>query len=111
MNEAQVQFSHDKLSTSTELVRALAHPLRLKILEFIDQNDVFKVNAIYNELNIEQSLTSQHLKILRLAGVVNAEKNGKYMHYQINYEVVDRVQKAVHKFIDAETKYYAKANN
>jgi len=108
MNEAQVRFSSNELSSSTELIRALAHPLRLKILEFIDQNDVFKVNAIYNHLNIEQSLTSQHLKILRLAGVVDAEKNGKYMHYKINYDVVSRVQKAVAKFIKAETKYYAK---
>lgn len=109
MNEAQVRFSQEKLHVSTELVRALAHPLRLKILEFIDQNDSFKVNAIYNYLKIEQSLTSQHLKILRLAGVVTAEKNGKYMHYSINYDVLERVQKAVSKFIRAEVNYYSKA--
>ncbi len=108
MNEAHVTFSQEKLRYSAELTRALAHPLRLKILEFIDQNDKLKVNVIYKHLQIEQSLTSQHLKILRLAGVVIAEKDGKYMYYSIDYDVVRRAQKAVAKFIKVEQKYYSK---
>ena len=102
MNEAKVRFSSDKLFVSTELMRAIAHPLRLKILEFIDQNTKIKVNSIYGHLHIEQSLTSQHLKILKSAGVVSAEKDGKYMFYSINYPIIDKVNKAMTNFLTTE---------
>lgn len=99
MRKTKVTFDSQKLHVSTELMRALAHPLRLKILEFIDQNGSINVNKIYNTLRIEQSITSQHLKILRVAGVVNANKDGKYMHYDINYDIVERAQIAVKNFL------------
>ncbi len=99
MRKTKVTFDSQKLHVSTELMRALAHPLRLKILEFIDQNGSINVNKIYNTLRIEQSITSQHLKILRMAGVVNANKDGKYMHYNINYDIVERAQIAVKNFL------------
>ena len=80
-------------------MKALAHPLRLKILEFIDKQGVINVNKIYNTLKIEQSVTSQHLKLLRLAGVVNAVKDGKYVHYDINYNILEKAQTAVNRFL------------
>ena len=99
MKGTKVVFNHEKLHYSSELMRALAHPLRLKILEFIDRQGSINVNKIYNTLNIEQSITSQHLKILKMAGVVHAEKNGKYVKYGIDYEVIGRADKALKRFL------------
>ena len=99
MRKTKVTFDSQKLHVSTELMRALAHPLRLRILQFIDEHGSINVNKIYNTLRIEQSITSQHLKILRVAGVVNAKKDGKYMHYDINYHIVERAQIAVNRFL------------
>ena len=99
MRKTKVVFNNDKLQTSCELMRALAHPLRLKILEFIDRNGSINVNKIYNTLNIEQSITSQHLKIMRLAGVIDAERDGKYVHYTINYNVIRKAEVAVNNFL------------
>ena len=56
MKRTKVTFQQEKLTVSTELMRALAHPLRLKILEFLDQNKNIQVNQIYNTLKIEQSI-------------------------------------------------------
>ncbi len=92
MRKAKVNISDDKLQDSSEILRALAHPLRLKILEFIDQNEVINVNKIYNTLKLEQSITSQHLRILRLAGLVETIREGKFIHYKVDY---DKVQNAV----------------
>ena len=97
MKGTKVVFNNEKLHYSSELMRALAHPLRLKILEFIDSQGAINVNKIYNTLNIEQSITSQHLKILKMAGVVHAEKSGKFVTYEIDYEVISRAEKAVRK--------------
>jgi ArsR family transcriptional regulator len=100
MRKTKVTFNNEKLQVSSELMRALAHPLRLKILEFIDKHDTINVNKIYNTLNIEQSITSQHLRILRMAGVVRASRDGKYIRYNIDYSIINRAVKAVNNFLD-----------
>mgnify|MGYP000559797241 FL=1 len=99
MNKTKVTFDQNKLNYSVELVKALAHPLRLKILEYIDSQGTINVNKIYNTLNIEQSITSQHLRVLRLAGVVNAQREGKYINYNINYDIVTKASDAVNNYL------------
>jgi len=98
MNRTKVTFNNEKLQFSCEIVRALAHPLRLKILEFIDQHRRINVNKIYNTLKIEQSITSQHLRILRMAGLVHAERDGKFIHYTVDYSRVEVAQVAIDHF-------------
>jgi len=104
MNKTQVRFDYDKLQYSATLMKALAHPLRLKILEYIDSQGVINVNNIYNTLKLEQSVTSQHLRLLRLAGVVNARKEGKFVKYDINYSVLRKAETAVNKFLNWKKK-------
>ncbi|HXR79954.1 MAG TPA: metalloregulator ArsR/SmtB family transcription factor [Saprospiraceae bacterium] len=99
MKRTKVTFQQEKLTVSTELMRALAHPLRLKILEYLDQNKNIQVNQIYNTLKIEQSIASQHLRILKNAGVLVADKDGKYMHYTIDYHRVSNAVKAINRFM------------
>ncbi len=99
MNNTKVVLSGEKLQYACELMRALAHPLRLKILKFIDENGGDNVNSIYGSLGIEQSVTSQHLKILRLAGVLSSEKNGKFIKYTIDYDVVRKAEFGVNRYM------------
>ena len=99
MKRTKVTFQQEKLTVSTELMRALAHPLRLKILEFLDQHKNIQVNQIYNTLKIEQSIASQHLRILKNAGVLIADKEGKFMHYTIDYQRVSNAVKAINRFM------------
>ncbi|MEM8527597.1 MAG: metalloregulator ArsR/SmtB family transcription factor [Bacteroidota bacterium] len=96
--ETRLAINQEKLTESSEILRALAHPLRMKILEFIDQNDEINVNKIYNTLRLEQSITSQHLRILRLAGLVETERNGKYIYYSINYDRIYNASIAINNF-------------
>lgn len=99
MKKAEININNEKLQASSEVLRALSHPLRLQILEFIDQNDSINVNKIYNTLNLEQSITSQHLRILRLAGLVETERDGKFIHYRIDYERVKSAIGAINRFL------------
>ncbi len=100
MRKAKVNINDDKLRVSSDILRALAHPLRMKILEFIDQNEVINVNKIYNTLKLEQSITSQHLRILRTVGLVETEREGKFIHYKVDYDKLVNTVKAVGKFLD-----------
>ena len=98
MRKTKVTFQQEKLQVSSDLMRALAHPLRLRILGFIDQHGTINVNKIYHALKIEQSITSQHLRILRSANVLVAEREGKFIHYSINYPTVRKASKAIGNF-------------
>ena len=87
----KVNLNHEKLEVSSALLRALAHPLRLQILEFIDQNDAINVNKIYSSL--------KHLRVLRMADLVKTERDGKYIHYRIDYEKLDQTMQAIRAFL------------
>lgn len=100
MRKAKVTINNEKLQESSEILRALAHPLRMKILEFIDQNDTINVNKIYNTLKLEQSITSQHLRILRLAGIVLTQRDGKFIHYSIDYDKLNESVHAINNFLE-----------
>lgn len=99
MRKTKVTFVSEQLTESSDLMRALAHPLRIQILGFIDQHGTINVNKIYNTLKIEQSITSQHLRIMRSAGVLHSEREGKFIHYSINYPRVDKAVKAINRFL------------
>ncbi len=100
MRRTAVSINNQKLKFSSDVLRALAHPLRMKILEFIDKNKTINVNKIYNTLKLEQSITSQHLKILRSSGLVHTHREGKYIHYTIDYPKLASTIKAVGAFLE-----------
>lgn len=66
--------------------RALDHRLRLKILVLLHKNKRASVGYIYDKLEIEQSVASSHLAILRKANVVKTEREGRCVYYSVNYE-------------------------
>jgi DNA-binding transcriptional ArsR family regulator len=79
---------NEPLRAAFRILHALGHPLRLQIIEFIARNQSSCVNQIYAELNIEQSVASQHLRILRQADLVNAKRNGRFVFYHLNLDKI-----------------------
>ncbi len=102
MRKTKVTIDADKLQYSVRVLAAIAHPIRFRILEFIDQEGEINVNRIYRSLNLEQSITSQHLRIMRDAGIVKARRSGKFINYSIIYPVIERTEKAVNNFMVTE---------
>ena len=64
----------------------IAHPLRLRILEFLDVNGASSVSAIAKGVGEEQVIISQSLKKLRGANLVKAERRGLFIYYDIYEE-------------------------
>lgn len=100
MRKANVKIDGENLATSAEVLRALAHPLRMEILEFIDEHKSINVNKIYNTLKLEQSITSQHLRILRNAELVETNRDGKFIHYTVNYNKIAHIVKSINGFLE-----------
>ncbi len=67
---------------SSQVLKALAHPARLKMLEMLLENECC-VNNIAHALNIPQSTSSQHLGILRNSGIIYPKKNGVTTCYRV----------------------------
>jgi ArsR family transcriptional regulator len=80
-----IDLNQLQLDNTAEIYRALSHPLRLAIMDFIDKNEATSVNNIYSSLALEQSITSQHLRILRLSNLVLTQREGKNIIYSLNY--------------------------
>lgn len=68
------------------ILRALNHKLRQDIIRLIHKHGEVNVTEIYVQLNLEQTVVSQHLSILRKAGFVNTRREGKQINYSVNYE-------------------------
>lgn len=69
----------------SELIKALAHSRRLEIINLLRDSEL-NVSEIYTMLDLPQANVSQHLQILRDAGVVKTKKIGKV----VNYSLVDK---------------------
>ena len=82
------------------VLRAINHKLRKKILEIIEENERLVVTDIYKKLRIEQSVASSHLKILRRAGVVATERNGKFIYYRVDTERINHISRLVEELTE-----------
>lgn len=74
-------------------IRALRHKLRLKIIEFIAGNQNKQtVSEIHTRLCLEQSVASQHLAILRKAGIVTTSRDGKFILYSVDHTRIEKIK-------------------
>ena len=82
------------LKKAAMILRALNHKLRQQIVKLIDENKRLTVTEIYIRLRLEQSVASQHLAILRRAGIVKTVRDGKFIYYSVNYDRINQVMKS-----------------
>jgi len=88
------------LKKASMILRALNHKLRQQIIRVLDENKKLTVTELYVQLRLEQSVASQHLAILRRAGIVKTERDGKFIHYTINHKRIAEIMKCVDELID-----------
>ncbi len=86
------------LNKASNLLRAIAHPVRLAIIQYIAANGSTNVNKIYNTLKLEQSITSQHLRVLRTTELVSTTRDGKFIYYTVNYGKIQLLNAQVKQF-------------
>jgi len=87
MNEKELALLH----------KALSVPVRLEIIKLI-ANRPLCVKAITRFLSISQPAVSQHLAVLRQAGLVTGEKRGYMVHYSFNRSRFEDLKKAMGSF-------------
>jgi DNA-binding transcriptional ArsR family regulator len=80
-------------------MRWKSHPIVIMMLELISRLRKpfvrFHILDIYIKLRLEQSVASQHLAILRRAGVVLTERHGKFIYYSLDNDRLAQISRLV----------------
>jgi len=71
----------------TIVLKAIADDTRIKILSLLLKNN-YCVRALAKEVGLSESTVSQHLKVLREAGLICGNKRGYFMHYGVDRSVL-----------------------
>lgn len=74
-----------------QIFKALAHPLRLKIACGLTRKDECNVSVMVEKLQVAQPTVSQHLNILKNAGIIKGYKKGTQICYKISSEEVRKI--------------------
>ena len=69
--------------------------MRQRIVDLLEENQHMTVTDIYIKLRLEQSVASQHLAILRRAGVVITERQGKFINYSLDTDRLAQISRLV----------------
>jgi len=99
-NSTPVKVDFVNLKKAAMILRALNHKLRQQIVKLIDENKKLTVTEIYIKLRLEQSVASQHLAILRRAGIVKTNRDGKYIYYSVNNHRIEGIMNCVHSLTE-----------
>lgn len=87
----------NKLESAAEMLKAIAHPLRINIVSMLDSNKKLNVTEIYKTLEVEQAVASHHLAILKNKGVLNAERSGKNCYYSLKHQRLSQIIECIDK--------------
>jgi ArsR family transcriptional regulator, arsenate/arsenite/antimonite-responsive transcriptional repressor len=82
-----------------QVLKALSDPTRTTILAHLSGEDLC-VGALANRLGVTHSAVSQHLRILREAGLVSGSKRGYWVHYSLDRERVREVSSQVSGWLE-----------
>ncbi|MFC7844279.1 ArsR/SmtB family transcription factor [Streptomyces sp. NPDC001046] len=74
-------------SVDTDLIRVLADPLRLRIVTLLARETLCTTHLV-EETGAKQTNLSNHLKVLREAGVVETEPCGRFTYYRLRPDVI-----------------------
>jgi predicted transcriptional regulator len=86
-----MEQNYQELNEAAELLKVLAHPVRLCIVSGLLKSGACNVTHMQNCLELPQSTISQHLQKLRSAGIIKGVRSGLEINYMIVNKKVERI--------------------
>ncbi|CAN5266432.1 N/A [soil metagenome] len=93
--EEDITLDYGVLRKAVLTLRAVNHKLRKQVINLLEESKKLTVTEIYVKLRLEQSVASQHLAILRRAGVVKTTRDGKFIYYSLNKKRILEISELV----------------
>ncbi len=85
------QLNREKLEKAAYILKTVAHPTRLAIVDVLNLHPRLSVNDIGESLQVEQSLLSHHLTTMKLKGILRSEKEGQNVFYSLKERDVTKL--------------------
>ena len=92
MGASKTEHFTDKQNELAQLTKAMAHPARIAIIEYLLKVDTCICGDIVNELPLAQPTISQHLKQLKNAGLIKGSIEGNAICYCVNETALEKLQ-------------------
>ncbi|MFC1573757.1 ArsR/SmtB family transcription factor [Candidatus Latescibacterota bacterium] len=89
-------ISRNKRDKMVRLLKAVAHPVRIQIVNILLRNEC-RVGELVKTLGAKQSHTSQQLSIMKYSGLLKSRRNGNVVYYSL---ATDSIKKIVETIID-----------
>jgi len=86
-----------KLESASEMLKAIAHPIRIAIVGMLDEDKKMNVTEIHETLKVEQAVASHHLSILKNKGVLLSERLGKNCYYSLKHQRLSQIVACIDK--------------
>jgi len=96
---SEVKIDFLQVKKAALILRALNHKLRQQLLKLLEEKTKLTVTEIYSRLRLEQSVASQHLAILRRAGIVRTEREGKFIYYILNHPRITDISNSINELL------------
>ncbi|MFZ3091099.1 MAG: metalloregulator ArsR/SmtB family transcription factor [Nitrospirota bacterium] len=84
------------MKKAAELFKILSVDKRIEIIELL-KKEPMSVNALAEALGITQSAVSQHLRVLKAAGLVEAERQGYWIYYSLNRDALEKCRQRLNR--------------
>jgi len=81
---------------SADLFKILSVDKRIEIVELL-KKEPMSVNALADALGITQSAVSQHLRVLKGAGLVKDERQGYWIYYSLNKDALEKCRQRLNR--------------
>ncbi|MDO9511275.1 MAG: metalloregulator ArsR/SmtB family transcription factor [Bacteroidales bacterium] len=94
---AKIKLEISKLENAASKMRAIAHPMRIAIIEMLNDTAKMSVTEIYERLSIEQAAASHHLNILKTKGVLTSKREGKKIFYSLKNKTLNTIIECLDK--------------
>lgn len=88
MFQPSIEIDANVLIQTAMSLKAIAHPVRLAMIELLKDGQIRNVTEIYEQLGLEQAVASQHLAVLRDKDIVVGTREGKHTYYALQNECV-----------------------
>jgi DNA-binding transcriptional ArsR family regulator len=79
------ELDPETLEKAASMLKAIAHPVRIAIVGFLEDGKKRTVTEIHKKLGIEQAAASHHLVILKDRGVLSSKREGKNTCYYLKH--------------------------
>ena len=94
---AKLVLDITKLEMAASKLRAIAHPMRIAVIDLLNEKSKMSVTEIYSALDIEQASASHHLNILKNKGILVSKREGKKIFYSLKSVTLSEIIECINR--------------